>query len=70
MPPLLIPVLIVELVYAFACVTVGARPGAPLWLGWPTVAWDYIRWGRRPAPVRPRPDYAKIARLERELGID
>ncbi|MEU5772758.1 hypothetical protein ABZ819_05565 [Streptomyces venezuelae] len=43
---------------------------APLWLSWPAPIWDWIaRRGRRPAPVPARPDYAKITRLERELGM-
>ncbi|MFF8482295.1 hypothetical protein [Streptomyces antibioticus] len=48
----------------------GNEPGAPAALQWPVQVWDVIAHGwRRPAPACPRPDYAKIARLERELGI-
>lgn len=55
-------------VYAVACALLGTEPGAPLWLRWPMPVWNRIAhdW-RRP---RPRPNYAKIARLERELGIE
>lgn len=62
------PVIIsLEVLYAVACGLLGGRPDAPLWLRWPTPVWNAIAhdW-RRP---KPRPDYAKIARLERELGI-
>ncbi|WP_329215199.1 hypothetical protein OG352_06275 [Streptomyces sp. NBC_01485] len=53
--------------YAAACGTWGGEPGAPLWLSWPLPIWNRIAndW-RRP---QLRPDRAKIARLERELGI-
>jgi len=53
--------------YTGLCGIYGAEPGAPLWLRWPHPVWNLIAhdW-RRP---RPRPDRAKIARLERELGI-
>ena len=56
--------------YAVVCGAVGHDSSAPLWLRWPQPIWDWIAhdW-RRPAPVARRPDYAKIARLERELGI-
>ncbi|MEU9777448.1 hypothetical protein [Streptomyces sp. NPDC047968] len=59
--------LILVILYGIACSTFGSEPGAPLWLRWPAPAWNRIAhdW-RRP---RPRPDYAKITRLERELGI-
>ncbi|MER5461690.1 hypothetical protein ABT010_13570 [Streptomyces sp. NPDC002668] len=69
MPPLLIPVIILEVMYALACVFIGSRPDAPMWLRWPTLFWNGTLFRQRPAPVRPRPDYAKIARLERELGL-
>lgn len=53
--------------YTGLCGIYGAEPGAPLWLSWPMPIWNWIAhdW-RRP---RARPDYAKIDRLERELGI-
>ncbi|MEV0220928.1 hypothetical protein [Streptomyces sp. NPDC050704] len=56
--------------YGAACGTLGASPGAPLWLRWPMPIWNLIAhdW-RRPAPVPLRPDYARIDRLERELDI-
>lgn len=56
--------------YSVACGTVGAESDAPLWLSWPLPIWNAIAhdW-RRPTPVPARPDYAKIERLERELGI-
>lgn len=52
--------------YSAICGTVGAEPGAPLWLRWPVPIWNFIRHG---SPPKPRPDYARIARLERELGL-
>ncbi|MFD8949486.1 hypothetical protein ACFV0B_11585 [Streptomyces xanthophaeus] len=66
MPPVLIPILLLELLYAVACVTIGVRPGAPLWLRWPALTWERVVHGPTP---RPRPDYARIERLERELGF-
>jgi hypothetical protein len=66
MPPLLIPVLVLEFAYLMACVTVGTRPGASLWLRWLTLTWERMVHG--PAP-KPRPNYARIAYLERELGM-
>ncbi|MCY0960839.1 hypothetical protein [Streptomyces sp. H27-H5] len=66
MPLPLIPVLLLELLYAVACVTVGTRPGASLWLRWPTLTWERMVHG--PAP-KPRPNYARIAYLEQELGL-
>ncbi|MFI1485812.1 hypothetical protein [Streptomyces sp. NPDC020747] len=64
---LLIAVLVL---YAAACGTFGSTPHAPLWLRWPLPIWNFIAhdW-RRPAPVPARPDYARIAVLERELGL-
>lgn len=65
------PILIGMLVlYAAACGTFGSTPGAPLWLSWPLPIWNLIAhdW-RHPAPVPSRPDYARIAVLERELGL-
>ena len=60
----------VLVLYAAACGTFGSTPSAPLWLRWPMPVWNLIAhdW-RKPAPVAQRPDYAKIERLERELGI-
>ncbi|MEU1497227.1 hypothetical protein [Streptomyces sp. NPDC005732] len=55
-----------EVLYAAACGMFGSRPGAPLWLSWPLPIWNALM-GRRPQP--PRPNYARIARLERELGM-
>ncbi|MGW6946210.1 hypothetical protein ACWGHD_04705 [Streptomyces xanthophaeus] len=66
MPPVLIPIFVLELLYAVACVTVGTRPGASLWLSWPMLTWERVLHG--PAP-RPRPNYRRIAQLERELGF-
>ncbi|MEU3903337.1 hypothetical protein AB0F20_05910 [Streptomyces goshikiensis] len=66
MPLALIPVLVLEALYLVACVTVGTRPDASLWLRWPTQTWDRVVHG--PAP-RPRPSYHRIAQLERELGL-
>ena len=63
----LLPVIVsAEVLYGVACGLLGARPGAPLWLRWPIPVWEFLRHGPKPAP---RPDYAKIARLERELGL-
>lgn len=67
----LLPIWVAALtVYAIVCGVVGAEPGAPWWLRWPIPVWNAIAhdW-RRPTAARQRPDYAKIARLERELGI-
>jgi hypothetical protein len=67
----LLPLWIAALtMYAVACGVAGAEPGAPWWLRWPHPVWNAIAhdWRRRPA-VPQRPDYTKIARLERELGI-
>ncbi|MFF9309866.1 hypothetical protein ACF1BS_03055 [Streptomyces sp. NPDC014748] len=60
----------VGILYAAACGAFGAERDAPLWLRWPLPLWNRIAhdW-RRPIPVPSRPDYAKIERLERELGI-
>jgi hypothetical protein len=53
--------------YGMACGHFGVEPDAPRWLSWPLPIWNRIThdW-RRP---QPRPDYVKIARLERELGM-
>lgn len=68
----LLPTVLLTLLaaYAVACGLFGATPGAPLWLRWPLPIWNWIAhdW-RRPAAAPPRPDYARIAVLERELGI-
>ncbi|MGQ3551671.1 hypothetical protein [Streptomyces rochei] len=56
--------------YAVLGAAFGEKPGAPLILRWPYVGWDLIAhsW-RTPTPPLARPDYAKIDRLERELGM-
>ena len=67
----LLPIWVAALTgYAILCGTVGAEPGAPWWLRWPMPIWNAIAhdW-RRPPSAPQRPDYAKIDRLERELGI-
>ncbi|MEU8642208.1 hypothetical protein AB0C91_09855 [Streptomyces sp. NPDC048674] len=64
LPPLIISA---EVLYGAACVAFGMRPGAPLWLSWPLRSWNMLMG--HPQPVQPRPDYARIARLERELGM-
>ncbi|NED75432.1 hypothetical protein G3I51_24520 [Streptomyces sp. SID9944] len=60
----------VGILYAAACGALGTERDAPLWLSWPLPLWNWIAhdW-RRPTSVAQRPDYAKIARLERELGL-
>ncbi|MEU2788996.1 hypothetical protein [Streptomyces sp. NPDC007100] len=65
----LIAVLTIEATWLLASLAASQRLGSagPLWLCWPARFWDAI-YGR-PAMHRPRADYAKIARLERELGI-
>lgn len=63
----LLPLLLAtEIAYGTACGLLGTKPGAPLWLRWPVPIWNFIRHGR---PPKPRPNYARIARLERELGL-
>ncbi|MBT2467875.1 hypothetical protein J7E97_08300 [Streptomyces sp. ISL-66] len=69
MPPVLIPVILLELLYAAAVVTAGSRPGAPLWLRWPYPIWNFILNGPRPAALLSKPDYRRIAQLECELGL-
>ncbi|GGU62643.1 hypothetical protein [Streptomyces lavendofoliae] len=70
MPTFLIPLLLIGTIYALACtIGGGAQPDAPLWLRWPHILWDRLLSGPRPKPAPPRPDYAKITRLERELGL-
>ncbi|WP_326729001.1 hypothetical protein [Streptomyces phaeochromogenes] len=67
-----VPTILIGLLtlYAVLCGTLGPLPGAPLWLRWPLPIWNRIAhdW-RTPAAVPARPDYAKIALLERELGL-
>lgn len=65
----LIPI-VIPLLTAYAGVCGLAGPDAPLWLRWPLPIWNWIAhdW-RRPAVALTRPDYAKIARLEKELGM-
>ncbi|WP_030344797.1 hypothetical protein [Streptomyces sp. NRRL S-1022] len=65
---MIVPLLLsLTVLYGAACGLYGTTPHAPLILRWPLPIWNRIAhdW-RRP---RPRPDYARIARLERELGI-
>lgn len=60
--------LVAEVLYGVACGVFGSRPGAPRWLSWPLPIWRSIKeTPRRPAPARP--DYDRIERLERELGM-
>lgn len=71
MPIELIPVLAAEAVYLAACLIYGARPGAAAWLRWPHTFWARLHgYGPPSAAATPRPDYAKIRRLERELGLE
>ncbi|HTE57069.1 MAG TPA: hypothetical protein VK698_39720 [Kofleriaceae bacterium] len=69
MPPFLWFILPAELIYCAACVYFGARYGAPLWLRWPHLLWARMLGTVPPEVGRVRPDYPKIRRLERELGI-
>ncbi|RSS11432.1 hypothetical protein [Streptomyces sp. WAC08401] len=58
--------------YGFVCALTVELLGdeAPAWLRWPRPVWQAIAHGwRTPAPAPAHPDYAKIARLERELGL-
>lgn len=67
----LLPIWVLAIVsYAVLCAAVGTEPNAPWWLRWPMPIWNAIAhdW-RRPEPVAERPDYDRIAHLERELGI-
>ncbi|MFI1723898.1 hypothetical protein [Streptomyces sp. NPDC020489] len=58
------------LLYAALALTAGRRPGAPAVLRLPYDAWSLIAHARRrPTSQRPRPDYERIAALERELGL-
>ncbi|MCX5537701.1 hypothetical protein OG785_45860 [Streptomyces sp. NBC_00006] len=52
-------------VYAVVCGRFGSGADAPRWLAWPLPLWNGVAHDWRHA----RPDYAKIARLERELGM-
>ncbi|NUR03214.1 MAG: hypothetical protein HOY79_43890 [Streptomyces sp.] len=64
----ILPIVVsLTILYGAACGHFGAEPSAPRWLSWPLPIWNRIAhdW-RRP---HSRPDYAKIARLERELSI-
>ncbi|MFF9279546.1 hypothetical protein [Streptomyces griseosporeus] len=56
--------------YGITAAALGDRPNAPVWLRWPLAVWNFIAssW-RQPAPSPPRPDYARINQLERELGL-
>ncbi|WP_030670758.1 hypothetical protein [Streptomyces rimosus] len=63
-------VLAVEMLWLIASMTASLHLGStgPLWLCWPARFWDAVH--SRSAALRPpRPDYTRIARLERELGI-
>lgn len=66
---LVIVLVAVAAVYGVFAGAVGTGPNAPRWLRWPAPIWDRIAHGPRPAPLPPRPDYARIARLEREFGF-
>ncbi|MEU9436623.1 hypothetical protein [Streptomyces sp. NPDC048252] len=60
----------VTVVYSVMCGIAASNPAAPLWLRWPGPVWDVIAHGwQKPAQGPARPDYARIAQLERELGI-
>lgn len=65
-----LPLLIAaEVLYGAACGLLGSRPDAPLWLRWPHPIWQFIRNGGPASKPLLRPDYDKISRLERELGL-
>lgn len=70
MPDIPLTVWAVSVAYAVLVAAFGEKPDSPLVLRWPHVGWDLIAhsW-RTPAPALARPDYAKIDRLERELGL-
>ena len=70
MPEIPIAVWIFSVASAVFFTWAGQQPNAPFFCRWPHTAWDFIAhsW-RRPAPVPARPDYARIAMLERELGL-
>jgi hypothetical protein len=67
---MLVLVMSLTVLYGCVCGLVAEDADAPRWLRWPGTAWKTIAhdW-RRPAPMPPRPDYARIAVLERELGL-
>lgn len=72
MPDIPLAVWAVSVAYAVLVAVFGEKPDAPLILRWPHIGWDLIAHSWRtpaPAPAAPRPDYAKIDRLERELGL-
>jgi hypothetical protein len=56
--------------YACLCGLVAHDEKAPRWLRWPRGVWSAVAhdW-RRPPRIPRRPDYARIALLERELGL-
>lgn len=60
----------VAALYGIAVGSLSHGGDAPLLFRWPAVAWDLIAhsW-RRPIVAPPRADQAKIAKLERELGL-
>ena len=56
--------------YGCLCGLVADDERAPRWLRWPAPIWNAIAHGsRKPRPSLQRPDYPKIKRLERELGL-
>lgn len=67
MPDIPITVWVVAVLYAVLTTTLGERPDSPLIFRWPSACWRLMAhsWRR---PNR-KPDHAKIARLERELGM-
>lgn len=69
-PEIPVAVWVVAVLYAAIGAAVGEKPDTPLIFRWPYAAWDLIAhaW-RQPRPVPRRPNYAKIDRLERELGM-
>lgn len=70
MPELAIVVWMIAGLYAGVCAILGGGRHLPIVFRLPYLAWDVIAhsW-RRPRPVQPRPNYAQIERLERELGV-
>lgn len=70
MPEIPIAVWVVSVVSAVFFAWVGQQPNAPFFCRWPYAALEAIAHGwRELAPAPARPDYEKIDRLERELGI-
>ncbi|MBQ1166249.1 hypothetical protein KBZ21_50525, partial [Streptomyces sp. A73] len=55
----------------YTALTTTAKPSEPLWRSWAARLWRAMmrRLPPAPAPLPPRPNSAKIERLERELGI-